>query len=71
MKPITLPGDDWLVGRTWDLPSELHPLRFSVGDEFGLATPAQMEEFLKSPVARSMPKELRKETEEWIASKKK
>jgi hypothetical protein len=70
MKPITLPGEDWLVGRSWDLPFELNPLLSYVGTEGYMATPAQMEQFLKSPVAKPMPKETRKEVEEWIAAER-
>lgn len=71
MKPITLPGEDWLVGRSWDLPFELNPLLSHVGTDGYMATPEQMKEFLKSPAAKPMPKETRKEVEKWIASKKK
>jgi len=70
-KPVQLPGDDWLIGKTWDLPLDIYGLRFVVGDQAGLATVTEIEAFMKSPAAKPMPDKLRSEVKKWIADSKK
>jgi hypothetical protein len=70
-KPIQLPGDDWLIGRIWDLPLDVYGLRFVVGDQAGLATVSEMEKFMGSPIAKPMPSRLRSEVKKWIADSRK
>ena len=63
--PITIPDSP---KRTWDLPNDLIAVRGTIGFPKGLATVAQMEDFLKTDVGKLMPKRLRDETEKWMTS---
>lgn len=69
IKPLKL-DDEWLAGRSWDLPTNLYSLRFVLGENGVLADPARMEKFMKSPAAEPMPNRLRAEVEKWINSNK-
>jgi hypothetical protein len=70
-RTVELPGDDWIVSNAWNLPTNLIEFRSAIGSFGSLASERKVREFLKTPAAKPMPKELRKEVDKWIGSSKK
>lgn len=66
---LALPDTNTSGQLKWDLPVSIEELRSIIGKN-GSATPKEMEEFLKSPKAKAMPKRVRQNIEKWIRNSK-
>lgn len=67
--PLPITDTNYTGSQVWELPLTLWELQSIIGAN-GKATPKEMEKFLQSLQAKSMPKKLRTEAEKWIKDNK-